>query len=300
MIANELGPSPALDRLLEHARRSQPLSERRERALAHRARQGDAQASSELVAGQLRSLIGLARRFHGKGLPLEDLVHEGTVGLLLAARRYDPTRDARFFTYGAFFARRAMVAAIARSAKTVRVPRHHSSRVRAVRRARENLAAEGRATSPEALARALGVSEERARELDAMRNPFEISLDEPVADAAPLTRADVLADVHATSPAHAVEAEEGPRELREAMATLPERDRRIIEARFGLGGKPPRTLRDLGADLSLSKERVRQIEERAKAALRERLARRFAVPCPTGTTPGLGDPPGPLAPAPLA
>lgn len=279
MISNEHDTSAALGRLLTAARARPKLDAEAEARLLEAAARGDDEAASRLVAAHLGELVCLARRFACKGLPLEDLVHEGALGLLEAARRYDPRHGTRFMTYGAFFARRSMVAALARSAKTIRVPRHFSARLRRVRDARDRLCAAGRDPSPENLAGLLGVSPDEARELDRLRSPYEVSTDEPLPAAAGVTRGEMLPDTRQAPPDERHELREQRRELHAALATLPERERAILAARHGLGGRPPLTLRELGAEMSLSKERVRQLEERAKLALRERLAPRlFATP----------------------
>ena len=280
MISNHQGPSEALDRLLHGIGRLPLLDASEEAVLAREAASGDGEAASRLVQGNLRRLVRLACRFRNKGLPLEDLIHEGAVGLLEAAKRFEPSHGVRFFTYGAFLAQRAMVAALARSAKTVRLPRAASARARRVRRAREGLLAHGAEPTPAALARVLGVSPSEACALAAFHAPFEVSLDEPVDAAGRVPRADTLSDPLAPWPDARLLSDERHRELREALARLPARERLVLAERHGLDGREPRTLRELGSDLRLSKERVRQLEERAKAALHVDLSPRLGPALP--------------------
>lgn len=253
-----------------------------ELALCRRAVAGDDEAASRLVASNLRKVLHVARQHRGQGLPLEDLVHEGALGLLESLGRFDPDRGLRFFTYATFHVRRRMVQALARGVKTVRVPRQLAGRVRRFRRERDRLRAGG-TSSPEteAVGRAVGLTAAQARTCEAFSMPFEISVDAPMGDPSQgPTRLERLATGPEERPDHVFELVEDLRELRAALALLDERDRQVLDERFGLTGGPRRTLRDLAARMNLSKERVRQLEERAKRILREHLAERRHPPEP--------------------
>jgi RNA polymerase primary sigma factor len=203
--------------------------------------------------------------------------------------RFDPSRDVRFFTYAAFLVRRNMVQAIARGTKTVRIPRQISARIRRFREEKQRLtASRGEEVGAAEVAQSLGLSEKEAQACAALQAPFELSVDEELRPDEGGTRADFLADESILLPDASFAASEDLTELRAAMEELDERDRRVLVARFGLDGQEPRTLRDLSSRMNLSKERIRQLEERAKNTMRRSLdARRHApepgiIPFPQG------------------
>lgn len=255
MLSNHQQPSQALDRVLASIVLEPDLEPAEERDLARAARRGDERAAHRLVAANLRRVLALARSFRNKGLPLEDLVHEGSVGLLEALKQYDPDRGVRFFTYAAFHVRRGLVRAISRGAKTVRVPRHVASRIQAARSA----PADAVSAAPAPI------------------GTFEISTDERVDPRRATTRGDLLPDTHALLPEESLLARERIVELARALDTLPARERQVLASRYGLSGDEPATLRHVGANLKLSKERVRQLEDRAKASLRRDLGERLSA-----------------------
>lgn len=249
-----------------------------ESTLCRRAAAGEPAAAQRLVAANLRSVAHVARGFRNLGLPMEDLIHEGALGLLQAVPKFDPARGVRFFTYATFHVRRQLVAAVARGSKTVRVPRHVASKVRRFREERRRLSAgRGEHVGVDAVARSLGLLPDEAEATASFQSPFELSLDEVVGpEEGSATRGELLLRTEAEQAPDALyEAGEALRELQAALEQLDARDRSVLEARFGLDGEEPRTLRDLSARMSLSKERIRQLEERARTNLRLQLEVRF-------------------------
>lgn len=277
MVTNAHERTETLETMLRAIEAQPDLDAHEEAELCRRAAAGEPAAAEALVAANLRRVVHVARRFRNMGLPLEDLIHEGAVGLLQAVPKFDAGRGVRFFTYATFVVRRALVQAVARGSKTVRVPRHQAAKVRRFREERERLSAgKGERAGVGEVARSLGLDRAEAEATARFQNPYELSVDETVGpEEGSVTRGELLlrADEE-EAPDARFEATEELQELREALELLDPRDRRVLEARFGLDGQEPRTLRDLSSRMDLSKERVRQLEERAKACLREHMGAR--------------------------
>jgi RNA polymerase primary sigma factor len=277
VLSNHQERSEALDQLLAWISRQPELPTHVELELASRARQRDAKALDRLVTANLGRLVHVARTFRGKGLPLEDLVQEGTVGLLEAAGRFDPHRGVRFFTYAAFFVRRALVAAVSRGSKQVRVPRHRASQARRLREAADAYRVRtGRPPSDAELARSAGVSEASVASGRSFVAPYEVSADAPASDRNRPSRSLCPLPDPAPRPDAELEARELHDDVRAALVALPPRERAVLLLRHGFLDDQPRTLRELGERLQVSKERVRQIEERAQEGVRAHLLGRRA------------------------
>jgi len=272
--------SETLDTMLRAIEAQPRMDAREEAAACRRAAAGDPAAAQELVAANLRRVVHVARGYRNMGLALEDLIHEGAIGLLEAVSRFDASRGVRFFTYASFLVRRTLVQAIARGSKTVRVPRHVAAKVRRFKEERARLSAGlGTMAGVEDVARSLGLSAAEAEAIANFQSPYELSVDERIGpEDSGSTRGDLLSGDPREAPDELFEAGEDLQELRDALEGLSPRDRRVLEARFGLDGQEPRTLRDLGARMQLSKERVRQLEERAKACVRDQVSLRRRVP----------------------
>ena len=280
MLTHHDDRSETLERMLRSIEAQPRLSAEEEAVLCRRAAAGEPAAAQELVEGNLRRVVHVARGYRNMGLALEDLIHEGAIGLLEAVSRFDASRGVRFFTYASFLVRRTLVQAIARGSKTVRVPRHVASKVRKFKEERARLSAGlGFKADVEDVARSLGLKPDEAEAIANFQSPYELSVDETVGpDEGGSTRGDLLGGDPDEIPDQLFEADEDLRELRDALERLDPRDRRVLEARFGLDGQEPRTLRHLGALMQLSKERVRQLEERAKACVRDQVSLRRRVP----------------------
>jgi RNA polymerase sigma-32 factor len=250
------------------------LTEERERALVARWRAtDDAAALAELVAAHRPLVLKIASRFRSFGLPLADLVQEGQVGLLEAAHRFDPARAVRFATYAQWWIKSAIQEFALRNAGSVRLvtsSRHKSllSEIRQRAAAGESAGAGGDKT---ALARRHGVSVEAVDGMMLRLGARDLSLDAPLGGDADLTLADTIACDRPTPEQAALDGDERrfrSAALGRALAALPERERRIIVDRHLADGDRP-ILSDLGAGLGVSKERVRQLEKRALARLRQ-------------------------------
>ena len=225
-----------LKRINVHAK----LTREDEVALVARARRGEPDTADQLVRAHVAFVIRVAMEFRGRGVPFEDLVHEGCVGLLKAIRRFDASNGARFMTYAAFWVRKAILEAIADGGRLVRVPRYQKVHGRPVMR--------------------------------------ELHLDEPISADDPRTLLDTLEDERGDGPDTTLMADDDARRLRRHLRELPIREQAVIASRYGLDGEPAMTLMEVGTLLTLSRERVRQIESSALSRLRRAMTRRCRVP----------------------
>lgn len=249
--------------------RKHPLLDRDEEAeLARRAREGDAQALERLVNANLRFVVSVARRYARHGVPLDELVNEGNLGLIHAARRFDESRDVRFVSYAVWWIRRAILAALSRDARIVHVPSGRIDEARRVAAARRRLSQRmGRGARPHEVAAELGVSAGAVREALALRHS-DVSLDAPVADAANSPLLELIPDGSGEDPSERVDGDALTGALRHGLLRLPEREADVVRRYYGLDGGEPETLAEIAATLGISRERVGTIREKALARLR--------------------------------
>jgi len=230
-------------------------------------RAGDA-ARAAFVAANERLVVAVARRYQHRGLPLDDLVQEGTVGLLRAVDLFDPARGYKFSTYAVWWIKQALRRALAQQVPLAHVPDNvQMERARLARRAHALHAELGHPPSPAALAAATGLPRARVDALTAPL-PAPVPLDQIMGDGETTTLGDLLPDPDADRPDARAEAHALAAAVRAVLATLDPRARAILVARHGLDGAPPRTLQDIGQQLGLTRERVRQVEAKALTRLR--------------------------------
>src|SRR5579884_413811 len=238
------------------------LTREEERELARRKDAGDEEAKRRLIESNLRLVMSITRNYTKADVPLLDLIQEGNLGLIRAVERFDYRMGFRLSTYATWWIRQAITRALADQGRTIRLPVHVADQVRRVLAQKLS-----RDPSPEEIAAESGFALERVNELlELMADP--LSLEMPIGDGDSVY-ADVIEDHRSESPdaAHAHNARAA--ELAKALESLDPRMRQVVERRFGLDGEKPQTLEELGAELGVTRERVRQLELRALRALRE-------------------------------
>jgi RNA polymerase primary sigma factor len=270
------GSTDSLTLFMNAAGRYQLLTAAEEVALAKRIERGDASAKEHMINANLRLVVSIAKRYQGHGLQLGDLIQEGVIGLNRAVEKFDWRRGFKFSTYATWWIRQACQRAVSNQSTTIRVPTHvHERRVK-LARARQRLEAAGSSTpTPEELAAATGLELRHVEEaLSAVE--ASVSLNQPVGSEGDGEYGDLFADPAAADPVE--EAAEAVRRqaVRRALADLPERDRRVLEMRFGFEGESA-SLEEIGRELGMSRERVRQVEREALVRLEGELAAAVAA-----------------------
>jgi RNA polymerase primary sigma factor len=259
----------SLDQYLKEVSAHALLSSPQEIEVGHRARAGDEGAVQELVRANLRFVISVAKKYQNRGVSLSDLIQEGNVGLVTAARKFDPNQGVKFISYAVWWIRQAILSSLANQGRTVRVPLNRASDLSKIFRERERLKQElDRDPSPEELARATGLSRDIVESLQTL-NASEIRLDAPIGD----SDDSQLMDRFITDQAIITEDEVEERLLSErigrALETLQPRDAKVLKLYFGLEGGREHTLEEIGEILGVTRERIRQLRDRALKRLRE-------------------------------
>jgi RNA polymerase primary sigma factor len=264
-------PTDALSLFMHRAGRFPLLTAAEEVALAKRVERGDAAAKERMINSNLRLVISIAKRYQRKDLPLLDLVQEGVIGLNRAVEKFDWRRGYKFSTYATWWIRQSCQRAISNQSATIRIPTHVNER--RVKLARESNRLEtklGRKPTREELAEATELSLLHVDEaLDAVE--ANVSLNRPIGSEEDGELADLFHDPAADSPEEEAVDSLRRSEVRRAIESLPERQRRIIELRFGVGGEPV-ALEAIGKELGITRERVRQLEREALEKLEGELA----------------------------
>lgn len=272
-----LGPPPrpdpvsgrdALDRYLSEIREHALLDRAEEADLARRAREGDEEALDRLVNANLRFVVSVARRYAHRGVPLDELINEGNLGLIRAAQRFDEARGVRFISYAVWWIRQAILGVLSREASVVRVPSGRLDEARRVSAAARRLSQRlGRRARPEEVAGELGMTARAVRGALAIRGG-DVSLDAPFGPGDEASLLEVLPDVAGFDPAGRLQQRALADALRRGLGRLSEREAHVLRTYYGLDGGEPTTLAEIAATMGVSRERVGTIRNLALARLR--------------------------------
>jgi RNA polymerase primary sigma factor len=256
----------------------QLITPQEEIELARRIKKGDRRAREKMITANLRLVVKIARDYENLGLPLLDLINEGNIGLMKGVERFDPNKGAKLSTYAAWWIKQSIMSALANQSKTIRLPAHVVERLAKMRRAevqlRETLLRE---PTDQELAQHLGLDARRIRRYrDASKTP--VSLDAPLHDDEPNRISEVVPDPNAAAPFERLLKENDAEFVREALATLSERETAILVMRFGLDDGAPKTLEEVGSRFHVSRERIRQIQDEALEKMRLEIEERDSPP----------------------
>ena len=253
---------------LNEIRRFPRLTVEQERALAQRCAQGDEEAIRMMVNSNLRLVVSVAREYAGRGVPLLDLIQEGSIGLLVAARKFDHTLEYRFSTYATKWIRQGVTRCLMNHAGLIRVPLHTAERMRKILAAKHALLQEnGIEPTAEEIAQRTAIPVDKVEKLLAMV-PQICSLDAPAGEEDTVLRA-LLEDVHAPQPQEQLVREELSQTLNGLLSTLTQRQQQVLRLRFGMDDGVCRSLEEVGKILGISKERARQIERQSMENLKK-------------------------------
>ena len=263
------GTTDGLQLFLKGIGRVRLLTAQEEVVLARRIERGSFEAKQRMVEANLRLVVSIAKRYRNQGLPFLDLIQEGTLGLVRAAEKFDYRRGFKFSTYATWWIRQAIARSLADKARTIRIPVHIVEKLNRIGRAeRKLMTGLGREATADEIAEVTGLE---PSEVESIRRSAQtpISLATPVGEDGQSEFGQLIADEQAESPYERAVEVLANEALREALENLSYRERRVLELRYGLGDRRPRTLDEVGRAFNVTRERIRQIEHQSLKKLRD-------------------------------
>ncbi len=250
------------------------LTPKEEVQLAARIKKGDREARAHMIRANLRLVVKIAQDYANYGLPLLDLISEGNIGLMKAVERFDPNKGGKLSTYAAWWIKQSIKRALANQSKTIRLPVHMVDKISKMRRVSMQMTEDlGREPTDEELADEIGIDPAKLAQLkSAALRPA--SLDAPISEDDSTEFGEIVGDESAQTPFEMLSEKNLKGQLDNLLSVLDERERKIIDARFGLDGKPPRTLEEVGVEFGVTRERIRQLQNIALQKMRRALQKK--------------------------
>jgi RNA polymerase primary sigma factor len=271
--------TPSLDKYLHEIGKVDLISAEEEVELARRIKLGDTQALERLIKANLRFVVSVSKQYQNQGLSLPDLINEGNLGLIKASQRFDETRGFKFISYAVWWIRQSILQALAEQARIVRLPLNKIGSINKINKTFAELEQRfEREPSVAEIAQVLELAPEDVKE-SIRTSGRHVSMDAPLSPGEEGTMYDVMLSMDSPSPDKGLITESLRKEIERALSTLTYREASIIRLYFGLNGKHPHTLEEIGETFSLTRERVRQIKEKAikrlKQATRSRILKTY-------------------------
>ncbi len=255
--------TPSLDKYLQEIGKVDLISPEEEVSLARRIKSGDSDALSKLVKANLRFVVSVAKQYQNQGMSLPDLINEGNLGLMKAAQRFDETRGFKFISYAVWWIRQAILQSLAEQARIVRLPVNKIGSINRINRAFSKLEQEyEREPSSAEIADMLEMAPDEVKE-SLKTNGRTVSMDAPISSEEDNNMYDILQSMDTPSPDKNLINESLAYEIERALSTLSPREAKVLKLYFGINMKHPFTLEEIGEELALTRERVRQIKEKA-------------------------------------
>jgi len=263
--------SKSIDKYLSDVSKEEMITPEEEVSLAVRIKQGDETALNKLVNANLRFVISVAKQYQGHGLTLEDLIAEGNIGLITAAKRFDETKGFKFISYAVWWIRQSIMQAIAENSRVVRLPLNKVSAIQKIASAYSRLEQQHeRAPSNDEIGELLETSSDSVADLFTYSQK-QVSVDAPMIEGEENSLLNVLSNGNSRSPSDDLIRESLCRDIERVLVSLKAREADVIRLSFGLNGTTPMTLEEIANSLGLTRERIRQIREKALRGLRKKL-----------------------------